>query len=243
MKKLYFIAIAAFGMFSTAIGQRTVDLSVVLTNHVPGSVKAPGVYELEFDLINNGPDNIIPGDTIWFGYFIGNDLFGTDGAPNGVNGIVYPAGAPAIEPQGTLPWAVLTGAFGTITVDVSNATDATDICAFVLPGMGSNVNSPTVPDPNPQNNFSCFDIEPSSANIAELSFTDMVNIAAIDGTIEISAANGENLTYNVVSLTGQTIANGTFNNFVSVDASNVNAGIYVVSVTNGTEKVNIKVAL
>jgi hypothetical protein len=242
MKKLYFIAIAAFGMFSTALAQRTVDLSVVLTNHVPGSVKAPGVYELEFDLVNNGPDNIEPGDTIWFAYFIGDDLFGTDGTPNSVNGIVYPATAPAIEPQGTLPWMVLTSALGTISVDVSGVTAATDVCAFVYPGMGD-VNNPTTPDPNPANNLSCFDIDPSLANINELSFNDVVNIAAIDGSIEISAANGENLTYNVVSLTGQTVANGTFNNFVSVDASNVNAGIYVVSVTNGTEKVNIKVAL
>lgn len=243
MKKLYTLTLAALGFAAISFGQRTVDLSIELTNHEPGSEKAPGVYTLEFSVTNNGPDDIEGGDILWFGYFIGDQLYDFDGTPNGVNGIQIPDEAPNITSGQSLPWAVLSPTFGTITVDVSDQTTPTDICAFILPGMGEDPNAPTVPDPVNTNNFSCFDINPALANIEDVVFNEVINIFSTENTIEISSELNETLTYNVVNLTGQVVATGDFNSFVSVPTSGMNNGIYIVNVMNGTEAKTIKVAI
>ena len=70
-----------------------------------------------------------------------------------------------------------------------------------------------------------------------------INIFSTGNAIEVAADLNETMTYSVVNLTGQVVAKGDFNSFVSVPTAGMNNGIYIVNVTNGTEVKTIKVYL
>jgi hypothetical protein len=59
----------------------------------------------------------------------------------------------------------------------------------------------------------------------------------------MTSTSNENLSYSVISITGQTISQGNFINNKQVDLNNVSKGIYMVMITNGTEKVTKKVVI
>lgn len=242
MKKLYFLGAILFALSTTAFGQvGTVDLQMELVTPTSGSVQAPGMYTLEFNLINNGPDEIIAGDTIWFGYWIGTDLFDFDGTPNGVNGIVAPANIPS---GSNIPWAALSGAFGVIEIDGTGITSVTEICAWVAGrgevSLGAN-GDPN--DPNLENNFDCFNVDPALASVENIALEEMISIFATDNNIVMSSSSDEAVDFSVVSISGQTVAAGSFNSYNTVSTDKLNAGIYVVSVTNGNEVKTVKIAV
>lgn len=240
MKKLYFLALGAILFSSFSFGQ--VDLEVTLANPTEGSTQAPGVYELEFDLLNNGPDPIVGGDTIFFAYFIGNDLYGTDGTPNGLNGVILPAQFPDITAGETIPWTLLTTSLGTITVDVSGQTTTTDICAYVA-GIGSVVQQgPDPNDPVLQNNLSCFGIDPA-ASISELSLDEAITVDYSNNEVVLTSTLDKELNYTVVSVSGQEIATDSFSGYTSFSTGELNAGIYIVNVQSDSEMKTIKIAV
>lgn len=241
MKKLYFAALGAILFSGFSFGQ--VDLEVSLNTPTEGSVQAPDVYNVEFDLINNGPDPIVAGDTVYFGYWIGNNLYGTDGTANSVNGLVYPQGAPDVTAGQTIPWSVLTQAIGTISVDVSDSTSQTDICAWVA-GIGSVVLQGADPnDPDPQNNFSCFDIDPALASVEELSLEDAITVEYLNNEVVLTSSMDDELNYSVVSVSGQTVASDSFSGYTSFSTDDLNAGIYIVNVKSNSEMKTIKIAV
>lgn len=241
MKKIYFAALGAILLSGFSFGQ--VDLEVTLNTPTEGSNQAPGVYELEFDLLNNGPDPIVGGDTVYFGYWIGDDLFGPDGTPNSVGGIIYPEQAPNVEAGETIPWAAITQGIGTISVDVSGETEATDVCAWVA-GIGSIVlEGPDPNDPDLQNNFSCFDIDPSLASVSELSLEDAISVEYMSNEVILTSSLDGELDYSVVSISGQQVANGSFSDYTSFSTEDLNAGIYVVNVKSDSESKTIKIAV
>jgi len=241
MKKLYFLGAMLFALSTTSFSQVDLETELITPS---AAVAAPGMFTLTFDLLNNGPDPIVVGDTIYFGYWIGNDLFDFDGTSNGVNGIIIPAGFPPVTAGGSIPWAVLETVFGDIEVDGSGITATTDICIWVAGiGAASLGAAGDVNDPNQVNNFDCFDVDPSLASIENIALEEMVSIYATDNNIVMSSSSNEAVDFNVISISGQTVANGSFNSYNTISTDNLNAGIYVVSVTNGNEVKTVKIAV
>jgi hypothetical protein len=238
MKKLYFLAIAVACSF-TSFGQVDLETQLITPS---AATTAPGVYTLTFDLINNGPDPIVAGDTVYFGYWIGQDLFDFDGNANGVNGIILPAGFPDVTAGSTIPWAVLEQVFGTIEVDGSGITSLIDICIWVA-GIGDAALAGNSNDPDGINNFDCFDVDPALTSVESIALEEMISIYATDNNIVMSSSSNEAVNFNVVSISGQTVAEGTFSSYNTVSTDKLNAGIYVVSVTNGNEVKTVKVAV
>jgi hypothetical protein len=177
MRKIYLALVALVGAYFTTNAQVDLEISLISPpSPASGSTVAPDDYEVQFDLLNVGPDPIVAGDTVYFGLWIGTDLFSMDGVANNVNGIIYPSGAPDVTAGQTIPWAALEPALSPATIFASGVTAATDACAWVA-GIGSIVLQGADPnDPNPENNFDCFDIDPALANIESISFEDATSI-------------------------------------------------------------------
>ena len=229
MKKVYLSIIAcAFALASTAQH----DIEATLVTPVSGSSVSGGVVTVNFDLINNGPNDLVAGDTIYFGYTIGTTPYDLTGASGSASGSILTANVPMGQGLST----------GDFTVDLSGAADGESVCGIIY-GMGSA--SLSTGDPNetdPTNNTDCFTVQNTSA-ISELSFENAVSVVTTNNFVTISSDNIENLDYNVYDLSGKVVASGEFNSTVQLETGNFNAGIYIVNVSNGTERKSVKVAI
>lgn len=244
MRKIYFVLAASIGAFFTTNAQ--VDLSISLNSPpspVSGSTVAPDDYSVEFDLTNNGPDPIVEGDTIYFGIWIGNDLFSMSGVANNVNGIIMPVGAPNVEAGQTIPWTILSQVLAPATVFAASESAAIGACVWVA-GIGSVVLAgPDPNDPNLENNFDCFDIDPALANVENITFEDATSIDVNANSVDISTVLNESISYQVVSITGQVVESGSFNNHVNVSTEAFNNGIYIVNINSSNGSKSVKFAV
>ncbi|MEX2483457.1 MAG: T9SS type A sorting domain-containing protein [Brumimicrobium sp.] len=241
MKKIYVLALATL-FSSVSIAQ--LDLEAVLISPASGSTEQAGVISIEFDILNNGPDTIVEGDTIYFAALVDQALVDSDGTQNSANGLLIPNGSPDILPGESIPWAAISAAIGgEFEVDASNITSEIDICAVVL-GEGSNAleQGGDPDDPDPTNNIDCFTAEPTSSVESE-SFDDVVNVELSGNNLEFTSENAEELDFTVVSISGQTVANGSFVNFSTVSTEGWKSGIYVVRVQGSQEVTSLKVAI
>jgi hypothetical protein len=240
MKKLYTLAVAAL-FAGTSFAQ--VDVEIELISPVSGSSEAPGVISLEFNIVNNGPGDIVEGDTIYFGALRGADLVDSDGTINSVNGIIIPAGAGSIAAGGSIPWAAISAALGgSFDVDCSSLTSQTDVCAY-LAGIGSDALTQAGDDEDPDfsNNTDCFIVDPALANIVELDFDEAVEVTFTATEIQISSELNQEVNYSVVSITGQEVASGSLTNFAAVSTEDWNRGLYIVRVEGANEATSTKV--
>lgn len=241
MKKLYTLAIAT--LFAGASFAQSVDVSVELVSPASGSSVAPGIVSLEFNILNNGPDDIVEGDTIYFGALRGTEIVDSDGTVNSVNGIIIPAGAGSIASGGSIPWAAISAAVGgSFEVDCSGITTQAAVCALVL-GIGADALTAAGDDedPNPDNNTDCFTVDPALANIVELDFTEAVEVIFTESDIQISSELNQELNYSIVSITGQDVASGSLTNFEVISTEDWNRGVYIVRVEGAGEVTTSKV--
>lgn len=244
MRKIYLVLAVLFGVNLASNAQVDLEISLISPpSPVSGSTVAPADYNVEFDLINNGPDAIQPGDTIYFGIWIGNDLFSMDGVANNVNGIIIPMQADPITAGETIPWLALSQVLAPATIFAANETAATDACVWVA-GIGSVVLAgPDPNDPNLENNFDCFDIDPALANVENITFEEATSIDVNANSVDITSAMNESVAYQVVSISGQVVTSGSFNNHVNIPTEGFNNGIYIVNInsTNGSKSVKFAV--
>ena len=240
MKKLYTLAIAT--LFA-GVSFAQVDVEAVLVSPASGSTQNAGVISIEFDILNNGPDPIVEGDTVYFGALIGGTtIVDSDGTQNSVNGIIIPQGFGNITAGNSIAWSTIAPAVGgSFDVDVANITQSTEVCALIA-GVGSDALSQTGDDEdnNPQNNVDCFTAEPTSS-IEVLDFNDAVSVINTAAGIEISSELNNELNYAVVSVTGQQVANGSLTNFAPVSTDGWNRGIYIVRVEGAGEVTTKKI--
>ncbi len=240
MKKLYTLAVATL-LAGASFAQ--VDVEIELVSPTSGSSEAPGVISLEFNILNNGPDDIVEGDTIYFGALRGTDLVDSDGTLNSVNGIIIPTGFGNIASGGSIPWAAISAAVGgSFDVDCSGLTTQTSVCAY-LAGIGSDALTQAGDDEDPvfDNNTDCFTVDPALANIVELDFTDAVDVSFTATEIQISSELNQELNYSVVSITGQVVASGSLTDFTTVSTEDWNRGLYIVRVEGANEVTSTKV--
>ncbi len=236
MKKLYTLAIA---ILFTGVSFAQVDVEAVLNTPASGSTQNAGVISIEFDILNNGPDPIVEGDTVYFGALVDQTIVDSDGNTNSVNGLVIPQGFGSITAGNSIPWAAISQAIGgSFDVDVSAISAPTDVCALVA-GVGGDALTQAGDDEdnNPANNSDCFTAEPTSS-IEELDFDEAVSVNFNSSSIKISSDLNEELNYSIISVTGQQITNGSLADFAVISTEAWNRGIYFVRV-EGTNNATV----
>jgi hypothetical protein len=245
MKKLYTLSLTLLAFATATFAQR--DLRAQLVTPTSGSNNAPGTFNVEFNIVNNGPEAINAGDTIWVGYWVGNDLFSiSTGTANGVDGLIIPAGV-SIPSGQSLPWSVITQVTGPCTVTVSGQT--TDVCAWVA-GVGHTALSATgdANDPNLVNNFDCFDVSLALYQ-EEIAATEKLAIEMYEFEGKVYVTTGLDVSFGqltVTNLMGQTVETFTHNNNYSIyELGHLSAGVYILNLTtpagkSATQKITIK---
>jgi hypothetical protein len=231
MKKLL-LSVAVFAT-TLSFGQVNRDLEAILSTPASNAVVAPGTISVEFSIKNNGPDALNPGDTVFFGYAVGQDIFSFDGTINQVEGAIIPAGL-TIPAGQSLPWAALTQvAGGGISIDMTAQTTVETICAIVLGvGSGALTASGDPADATPDNNIDCFTVNPN-ANISEITLNASVYPNPATNVLNIKM-NEEVASVVISTLDGKVVATETS---TSVNISELNTGMYIYTITGASGKV------
>jgi len=231
MKKLL-LSVAVLAT-TISFGQANRDLRAQLITPASNAVVAPGTISVEFNIVNNGPDAIVPGDTVYFGYSIGQNIYSFDGTVNQVVGAIIPTGFTVAAGQ-SIPWAVLTQvAGGGISIDMTAQTTVETICAVVL-GVGSASVSATgdPADSNMGNNFDCFTVNPNAflsenviaATVYPNPASDVLNIKMDEEIASIV----------ITTLDGKIVVSESSN---TINISELNAGMYLYTINAASGKV------
>jgi hypothetical protein len=231
MKKLL-LSVAVFAT-TLSFGQVNRDLEAILGTPASGAVVAPGSISVEFSIKNNGPDAITTGDTVYFAYIVGQDIYDFEGTLNSVVGAIIPSGV-TIPAGQSLPWTVLSQVAGSgITIDMTNQTTPQNICALVLGiGAGALTAAGDPADSNQDNNLDCFTVNPNAsldentivASVYPNPATDVLNIKM----------NEEVASVVISTLDGKVVATETS---TSVNISELNTGMYIYTITGASGKV------
>ena len=225
MKNLL-LAVFTIALFTTANAQ----VSIVMTNPTPGSTIVANSFNPTVTITNSGSTAIPAGDTIF--YWINT---GTSTTPLSFGGTV---GAWSIEILSAPMAAGATISKTCVTYSFSTPTTTptlVPVCAKAGIGLaGAQAASPA---------SSCYTINRSLASVNEITLEEITKIFVANGILNMSSTSTDNLTYTVVSITGQVVSQGTFNSNKQIDLNGVAKGIYAIVITNGKEKVTKKVAV
>ncbi len=226
MKKTL-LSIATVIAASTSMAQ-TYDMEAILTTPTEGaSVAGTANQTLTFDIKNNGPDAFPSGDTLYFAYAVGTNIYSMDGTPNQADGTILPM---AIPDEFTLTSAMLGT---TTTIDLSGITTNTQVCALAL-GLNSAAltQAGDTRDPDQTNNLSCFTATPPVASLTEEAAivasvypnpaSEVLNIKSAEVVKAVS----------VVTMDGKVMLKSTS---TSIDISTLAPGtyVYIVSTLSG----------
>lgn len=227
MKKIYFLAVAMIA--STSLFAQQYDVQVECTNPADGAtVVGSAALNIDFTVTNAGPASVAIGDTIWFSYAIGTDIFDLDGTPSGATGIILQAAFPM--------GATITAAqLGGLVLDLSQMTAQSDICVICW-GTNGAIDLPSDPnDSDNTNNISCFTATPMpGAGIEENTISTSVYPNPANDVLNIVASEQiENVV--ILSLDGKVAATSTSS---TVEVGNLTSGMYIYEVTTTSGKVS-----
>lgn len=225
MKKLL-LAITSIALFTISNAQ----LTVALTSPTAGSTVVANGFNPSITITNSSSTAIPAGDTIFYWVNVNSSA-----TPLSFGGTV---GAWSIDvlSSSLAAGASLTKTCVTYSYTTPISTPTIDtICAKAAIGRAG------ATGPSPAS--SCYYLNRSLASVDEVSLEDETKIYLANNFLNLSSTVKENLTYTVVSITGQVVSQGTFTSNKQVDLNGVAKGIYAVIVTNGTEKVTKKVAV
>lgn len=226
---------------SASIGQITYDLEIALTSPASGATVPPSESQIiDFDITNNGPDDIPTGDTMFLAVlaFNANYALGA-GAPAG-SVTILPLASQPISSGMTLNSGDIGGGADFNTIQVTSGTE--EVCifaAYTRAGFSSQSGDPN--DASMMNNISCFTVSAALLGFEDMKLSDVLSVVVKDNTIAINSADASSLDYVVVGLNGQAVANGNFNNSVEVSTEGFAPGIYLVSVTDGQQRETKKI--
>ncbi len=221
MKKLLITALAAT-LFSTSFGQ-SADLELTVTMPATDTTHDDGI-EFTAQLKNLGPTNMSTGDTIFYGVYI-------DGALAFNSGFLLGS---ALNSGDSL-------SFSRTLVPTTHPTTITyqNVCVFALPQDSySDTGSVLL-----ANNIDCYTLSRSLVSTPEIELEGTSTVFVANGMLNMSSTTNDNISYTVLSITGQVVSQGNFTSNKQVDLNGVAKGIYAVVLTNGTEKVTKKVAV
>ena len=224
MKNLLLTLFTAL-MFSASFGQVTPTITAPTT---PGDTIRATNLSFTVDIENTSATTIPAGDTIWYWFRINGGNFTSFTFQNGVSGTLVPAG-------GLASGASISRTVGPVSFQADPTTSLFQkVCVYSAVGI-NNVSLTS--------DSSCYTIERSFASVEENTLENGTKVFAASGVVNMTSTSNENLSYNVISLTGQVISQGNFVNNKLVDLSNASKGIYMVMITNGTEKITKKVVI
>ena len=216
MKNLLLTLFTAL-MFSASFGQ--LDLEAKLVMPTADTIKATNV-EFTLRIINRGTVAITATDTVFIEIFL-------DGTRQ--TGLYNAASVIAVGDSITFnPIRLNFGAHP--------STALFQVACVEISAQGS-----LGADANTANNRDCYTIERSLASINESKLDDNTKVFVAEGVLKMSSTSNENLTFAVISLTGQVVSQGTFVSNKQIDLTGAAKGMYVVAVSNGTEKITKKV--
>lgn len=227
MKKIYFLAVAMIA--STSLFAQY-DVQVNCTNPADGAtVVGSAALNVDFTVTNAGPNAIPAGDTIWFSYAIGTDIYDLDGTPSAATGIILPAtGFPVGQ-------NITAAMLGGLVLDLSQMTAQSDICVICW-GINGAIDLPSDPnDTDNTNNISCFTATPMpGAGIEENTISTSVYPNPANDVLNIVASEQiENVV--ILSLDGKVAATSTSS---TVEVGNLTSGMYIYEVTTTSGKVS-----
>ena len=245
MKKFTRLAMAAAVMMigTTAFGQtRQTNLAVTLNSPAEGSSLVPNVkVPLTVAIKNNGPGNLVVGDTIFYRTSL---MTGTQ-----VGGVILQS---AINNGQTLSLTL-----DTLTNNGTGTTDQTvNFCVRVLDPntsgltVGGNPFTATYSDPDTTNNDDCNSIIIKKGTVGIFEFNDksqeqltlFPNPASDNISFELNFTKPENVQVSVKDITGREILRKDFGKIqagnttpFTLDVSKLRAGMYIIEM-NGEER-------
>ena len=222
MKKLLFTALAAT-LFTASFGQ-SADLELTVTMPATDTTHDDGI-EFTAQIKNLGPTNMSAGDTIFYGVYIDGALAFNSGFLLGTTGL---------NSGDSL-------SFSRTLVPTTHPTTTTyqNVCVFAIPQDSySDTGSVLL-----ANNIDCYMLSRSLVSTPEVELEGTSTVFVANGMLNMTSTTNENLTYTVLSITGQVVSQGNFASNKQVDLNGVAKGIYAVVLSNGTEKVTKKVAV
>jgi len=224
MRKIYLAVAAMAAISSASFAQR--DLKAVLVSPESGAnVSASASVQFSFNVVNEGPDPINSGDTLWLAYFVGDNIFSLSGVAGQASGLIIPDNLTVAAGQ-TIPFSAFSQA--PISVNLATITAATEVCPFVV-GVNEAISSATG-DPNDPvltNNFDCFNVNPSGASIEENSILDVVVFPnPANDVLNISSTEAIE-SVKIYGFDGKLVSTQTSN---VVNVADLNAGMYIYMV-------------
>jgi len=227
MKKLL-LSIAVLTTTTLSFSQR--DLEIELVSPASGATVAIGQVSFSFNVKNNGPDAINPGDTLYLGYLVNTTFYSLDGVVNTASGLVIPDGF-TIPAGQSIPFAAFSSE--PITHDLTGIPTDSTVCPTVV-GIGeASLGGQDPNDPDMTNNFDCFIVSPNASigEISTLGLNVYPNPAADVLNIKM---NEEVASVVITALDGKTVATETS---ASVTISGLNSGMYLYTITSVSGKV------
>jgi len=226
---------------------RTVDMEAIMDPPGGGSVTTGTEIPLEFSIKNNGPDDLVVGDTLFY-VFLYN---GTDVAHQYL----------------VLPFAIPNG--HTTLISPSNLSVALnnpgsgDFCLYISNPATDNVMVNGAPlvvtynDPDPSNNMTCNPITVNSATSVfdmeqhgKAKLTCYPNPASAEVTLKFITDKTENVQVSISDITGREVllrnydglaGSGTIS--LKMDISGLKSGIYFVTLNNGAQQERSKLII
>lgn len=242
MRKIYLSFLSVFAV--AALNAQQYDVEVNLIDPAAGAtVTATDGFEIDFSFTNNGPADIPAGDSM---YLCVLTIVGANQANYGVDnnaaGSVTVLTHPVVESGTVITASQLGGA--AVNDLVTNMGGPGTVCMFMANGPAAF--SSAAGDPNEvtmENNLSCFEVNElaSAEEVEEFNNETTIDIRA--NGIEVANTSNESLSYVVVSLSGQTVANGTFSGNTLISTEGLNNGIYIINVSNGITSKSEKFAI
>lgn len=227
MKKLYTLIAAV--LTTATISAQSYDLQISLVTPASGaSVVGQFATNVDFSLTNNGPDAILAGDTLWFGYFVGASLFSLDGVSNQVSGVILPTAFSS-------GMSITAAQLGGLTINLGSITAATQVCIDCF-GVNGAIDTASDPfDTDFANNEDCFTATPpANVGLTEATIETSVYPNPASNVLNITSAD-EVSSVAVITMDGKVVANSKT---TKVDVSALVSGVYIYEVSTTSGKVS-----
>lgn len=212
----------------TLNAQISYDMQLDLVNPVSGSAAIPGMVTVNYSLINNGPDAIPSGDTLYFGYLIGTTIYSLSGVQGSVTGIKIAQAFPVATPISSTMLGI------GLDIDLYGVPNGTNVCiAYFGRNAAALTQAGDPTDSDHANDGDCFVVN-SVTSVEQIELATSVYPNPANDVLNIVSSE-EIASVSIVSLDGKVVATTTNS---SVDVSTLISGMYIYEITTTSGKVS-----